>query len=243
MFNWRITTKLTIALLCLPLLHLAYIWWEAVADYVQVSPDVWADDMQAIIKLDQRSRLPAAPILITGGRSVRLWKDLPASISSKEILRRPLGDATLDDIIYHYDRLIGYYRPSVLVIMPSYSDLYLRDNKTAVEMATALDELLSRNVEMGATVQRYVVVPVKTLLHRTASDRIAKITEAAVAVGRATPNTAIIDPNPLLAGPDGAPNPEYFGFDGIYLNEAGYAIITAMLLERLSIDASVALIN
>lgn len=243
MYNWGTLKTLSTVLLCLPLLHLAYLSWQTVTAYVDPSPEAWKADMQAIIELDQRSRLPSDPILITGGQSVRLWKDLPETIGSSPTLMRPLGDATLDDLSFYYDRLIGYYRPSVLVVMPSYSDLYLRDNKTAEEMAAALTELMALNASLGVTSRRYIIVPVKTLLHSAASDVIEAIAEAAITVSRAVPNTAVIDPNPMLATTNGEPNPDYFRVDGVYLNEEGYAVITDMLLDHLSNDGVIPRIN
>ena len=239
MYDWKTLSRLGLVLLCLPLLHMAYLAWNAYADLSNPSPEVWEPQLQAIIDRDQRLRLPAAPVVVTGGHSARLWKDLPAAISERPTLIRPLGGATLEDLTYHYDRLIGYYRPSVLIVLPSYADLHLRDSKSAAQLAEALSALLSRNTALAVTSRRYVVMPAKTLLHPQDSARIDEMAAAARSVARGLPFTVVIDPNPQLAGEDGAPNPAYFRSDGINLNPEGYAVLSALVRKQLISDGMI----
>ena len=236
MYSWKTLSRLGVALLCLPLLHLAYLAWGAYAAMSNPSPDTWKPALQRIIDQDQGLRLPSAPVLVTGGHSARLWTDLPAAISERPTLLRPLGGATLEDISYHYDRLIGYYRPSVLIVVPSYSDLHLRDEKTPESLVEALSALLSRNTALAVTSRRYVVIPTKTLLHPHDDERIDEMARASRMLARSLPFTAVLDPNPLLATRDGEPNPAYFRSDGINLNDEGYAVLSAMVRKQLIAD-------
>lgn len=236
MFNWTTLKTLSSVLLCLPLLHLAIQLCDTVATFSNPSPDVWHDQLQKIIAQDQVSRLPIAPILVTGGKSVLLWNSLPEALGSRPTLIRTPGEASLEDLSYHYERLIGYYRPSVLVIQPAFSDLHFRSRKSPAEFGQALENLLSMNISLGATSRRYVVIPVKTLLHLDDSSRIEAIAEVARELARKLPNTAVLDPNPLLLGPDGRPDPGFFRFGGVFLNEHGYKVMTEMLRERLMLD-------
>ena len=236
MYDWKTLKTLGLILLSLPLLHLGYLAWAGAQDLANPDPGVWQEDLQEIIDGDQSLSLPSAPILVTGGLSARLWRDLPAEITERPTLIRPLGGATLQDLTHHYNRLIGYYRPSVLIVMPSYSELHLRGDKTPESLAAGLRGLLERNLALAVTSRRYIVMPVKSLLHPHDDERIDAMTAAASRLAQSMPLTTVIDPNPLLAGTDGEPNPDYFGVDGINLNEDGYAQLSAMVRRQLIAD-------
>ncbi len=236
MYDWKTLRNLGLVLLCLPLVHLAYLGVQMRQTLANPDPAVWQDQLQDIIDGDQGASLPAAPIVATGGLSVRLWKDLPDAVAERPTLLRPLGGASIEDLTHHYNRLIGYYRPSVLIVMPSYEELHLRKKKNTESLVTALRALLERNLALAVTSRRYVVMPVKTLLHPDDGPRIDAMTAAARNLVRSMPLTTVLDPNPLLAGRDGRPNPDYFALDGINLNEGGYAQLSALVRRTLVED-------
>ena len=236
MYDWKTLKVLGLVLLCLPVAHLAYLTVQMRQTLANPAPEVWQDQLQEIIDGDQGLSLPAAPIVATGGLSVRLWKDLPAVIAERPTLLRPLGGASIEDLTHHYNRLIGYYRPSVLIVMPSYEELHLRNPKSPEALVGALRGLLERNIGLAVTSRRYVVMPIKTLRHPSDGPRIDAMTEVSQALARSLPLTSVLDPNPLLAGEDGAPNPDYFGIDGINLNEDGYAQLSGLLRRTLIED-------
>jgi lysophospholipase L1-like esterase len=241
MFAWKSLRVGVLLLLGLPLLHAGYLLSQEFSNYIDPSPEVWAQELQAIISRDQAASLPEDPLLVTGGLRVRLWHNLPAALQPVQTLLRPLGDATLEDLSHHYGRLIGFYRPKTLLIFPSYSDLHLRSDKTAVEFADALGELLDIDDDYGITEQRYVLVPLKTLFHPEDSIRIEGIARKLDELEAARERLTIVDPNRLLAGDDGRPDPDFYRGDGINLNEAGYARITAMLRSQLEKDGLISI--
>lgn len=236
MYDWKSLKTLCIVLLCLPLVHGVWLAWSAYASLADPSPKTWEPQMQAIVDADEQLRLPSAPIVVTGGHSVRLWRGLPTAVPERPALLRPLGGATIEDLTHHYNRLIGYYRPSVLIVVPSYSELHLRDEKTPERLATALAALLQRNLAIAVTSQRYIIMPTKTLLHPHDDERIDAMAGAARTLARSLPLTTVLDPNPLLAGATGTPNPDYFRSDGINLNDEGYAVLSDMVRAQLILD-------
>ena len=233
MYEWR-TLRITAGiLLCLPLVHLAYIVARDLTLYLDPSPEVWNPQMAVLVKTDMRSSLPERPVLVAGGQRVRLWDDLPARLLPRSTLMRPLGDATLEDVTYHYDRLVGYYRPDVLVLFPSYGDLHLRDDKTAEDYERALKALLKLDASYGSSTRRYVVSPVQMPLHPEDAARVAAMVEAGKRLAASIPDLTVIDPNPLLARVDGRPDPAFFRGDGINLNDEGYARVSLLLREAM----------
>jgi lysophospholipase L1-like esterase len=236
MYSWKTLRILSAILLCVPLLHVSLIASRDLRDYLDPSPDVWDDELAAIIEQDQGTELPEHPILVAGGQRVRLWRDLPAALRPRATLLRPLGDATLEDITHHYERLVAYYRPEVLIVLPSYADLHLRDAKTPEEFAAALKDLLAVDASYAGTTRRYLLAPVKTLLHPEDDARIEAMVAASRAVAAAYPATTVIDPNPILADIQGSPDPDLYRSDGINLNSDGYARLSALLRATLQDD-------
>ena len=233
MCEWKTLRILCILLLCLPLVHFTLSVSRDLTQYLDPSPKTWDREIEQLAKDDLLLSLPEDPILVVGGQRVRLWRDLPARLQPSATLLRPLGDATLEDLYYHYDRLIGFYRPKILVVFPGYADLHLRDEKSPEEFENALFALLERDSAHGSTIWRYVIAPVQMPLHPGDRDRIAAMTRRSQNLAARMGRTTIIDPNPALRGLDGQPDPAFFLMSGINLSSEGYVRISMLLREKL----------
>jgi lysophospholipase L1-like esterase len=228
------TRRAAVFLLLLPLVHLAWLIGADLRRYLEPSPRTWDGALQSIVDADMRTKLPAQPVLIIGGQRVRLWHDLPRRFAPGVTLRRALGDATLEDLTFHYDRLVAYYRPAVLVIFPGYADLHLRDDKTPREFLRAVKALLDRDRDYARSRRRILLTPLLTPLHPGDASRIGAMSALAQRLAAERDDLLVIDANPALRRADGSPDPAYFRIDGVNLNAAGYAIITDLL--RASLD-------
>ncbi len=160
MFKWKTLRTFAVLLIALPVIQLVYSLSTGLAQYVDPSPEAWAEELERIIEADTKLSLPEKPILVVGGQRVRLWRDLNEALAPQPTLLRPLGDATIDDLTFHYDRLIGHYRPDTLVIVPGYSDLHLRDSKSPEAFLNAVSELLALDTEYGYTRMRILMTPI-----------------------------------------------------------------------------------
>ncbi|MFT7288528.1 MAG: lysophospholipase L1-like esterase [Halieaceae bacterium] len=238
MYEWRTLRSLAMLLLCLPLLHLAFIISTDLNNYLDPSPEVWAKHMAALVQADMRIELPERPILVVGGQRVGLWQDLPAMLLPRKTLLRSLGDATIEDLSYYFDRLVGHYRPDIIVLFPGYADLHLRDDKTAADFAVALEEFLAHDAVYKATSWRYVLTPLAMPLHPDDDVRIVAMANSARELAARVGKVTVIDANPALAGLNGRPNPAYFRSDGVNLNAAGYTRVSLLLQAKLREDGA-----
>ncbi len=235
MYDWKTLRLLAVILLCLPLAHISYVVARGLYDYLDPSPEVWDIEMASIIERDMGLALPENPVVVIGGQRARLWKDLPVYLQPRSTLLRPLGDATLEDLIHQFDRLAAFYQPAELVIVPSYADLHLRDDKTADDYSRALSQLLSLDESYKSTDWRYVITPIQMPLHPEDRERIDDMAEAGAKLAQKHRRLTVINPNPLLSGSDGRPNPAFFRAGGVNLNSTGYARLT-LLLETAMLD-------
>jgi hypothetical protein len=231
MFEWRHLRSLAALLLCLPILHVTVLLAASLDRYLDPSPAVWDAALAEIIARDMQSSLPDDPIVVVGGQRVRLWTDLSRRLYPLPTLLRPLGDATLEDLSHHFDRLAAFYRPRVLIVFPGYADLHLRDAKSPKEFRSAASELLSIDESYGGSSLRILLVPLMTPLHPGDDARIREMARLAEALEGEHPRLVALDANGLLGTPDGRPDPAYFQLDGINLNRDGYARV-ALLIEE-----------
>jgi hypothetical protein len=240
MYEWRTLRMAAAVLISLPLIHLAYLLANDLADYLDPRPEVWQRHMSELVKQDQESALPENPTLVIGGQRVRLWKDLPARLLPRPVLMRPLGDASLEDLTHYYDRLVAFYQPSVLIVFPGYADMHLRTEKTPAEFEYSLRTLLDMDRSYKGSTRRYLIAPLQMPLHPGDRERIDSMVARAQRLAQEFDDFTVIDPNPILCGPDGRPNPAYYRGDGINLSDEGYARISLLLEMELRPDSQVA---
>ena len=222
MYSWRTIRTFCVVLLCLPLLHLAYLASRDVMATLDSSPDAWLHEIEAYIDADRQATLPENPVVVVGGRRVKLWEGLGDLLAPQPVLMRGFGDATIEDVIHHYERLAAFYDPSAVVFLPSGSEFHIRDSKSADDFMRALRELAALDAEHRKQRTLVLFVPVKTPLVQGDHAKIDDIAGRMARWAANDPRIAVIDANPLLASANGDPNPAFFRPDGSSLNEAGY---------------------
>jgi hypothetical protein len=236
MCSWKMVRACCIVLLLVPVAHLVILLSQEAMASMEASPTVWQDAMDAHIRRDERASLPPKPVVVIGGRRVALWPALAATTAPKPVLARALGIATVNDLIYYHERLVAYYRPSAVVLLPGNSEFHIRDSKSAEELAAAIRALVLLDASQSTGRVFYTFLPIKTPLfpddHATIDRTGALLRDWA----RGRPRLAVLDANPLLASAGGTPDPRYFRNDGVQLNEAGYLRLDLLLRQQLATD-------
>lgn len=237
MFSWKAIRTICIVLLLLPLVHLAYLMARDAMEVMDSGPGAWARELDSYAAADNRSHLPTKPILVVGGRGVKLWRNLEELLAPRPVLFRGLGDAIVQDITSNYTPLIGHYQPDTLVLLPSSSEFHLRDHKSADELAAAVRELYALDTSHHVTRRFYVIPPVKTIWRPQDHATIDEATRMLHAWAKNAPRVVILDANPLLSSPEGKPSAYYFRSDGVNLNEHGYLRLSVLLYNQVEADA------
>ena len=230
MFSWKSVRTTCLVLLLLPIIHLVYLVAEDTYALLDASPNAWADEIEAYVRIDEHNHLPKKPIVVVGGKRVKLWEGLEDLLAPRPVLMRGLGDATVDDLVYNYQRLIGYYRPDTVVLLPSHSEFHIRDSKSAESLYKGIRALVSLDASHAITRRFYVFAPLKTPLHPGDDQTIDQVTKLLKAWADRDERVIVLDANALLSNSGGRPKPAYYRSDGINLNERGYLRLS-MLLE------------
>jgi hypothetical protein len=237
-FSWKTLRTLCLVLLLVPVVHLVYLVSRDTIATLDSSPEAWASEIDAYARQDRASQLPDKPIVVVGGRRVKLWNGLEDVLAPQPVLMRGLGDATVDDLIHNYERLIGFYRPHSIVLLPSNSEFHLRANKDGEALARSIQELVELDFKHQSTRRFYVISPLKTPLYRSDDSTVDEAMEQLVAWASDTARIQILDANALLRDADGEPNPAYFRADGVNLNEHGYLRLSVLLKSATETDTS-----
>lgn len=236
MYSWRTIRIVCFVLLLLPVLHLAHLISARTLATLNPSAEAWAAEMDAYVERDTQSALPAKPIVVVGGERVKLWHDLQRDLAPRPVLMRGLGDAIVEDIIYYYQRLVVFYQPSAVVLVPGNSEFFIRDNKSAEELVSAITELVALDAYHAPQRPFYVYAPLKTPLRPQDHAVIEAATERLRALAQNNTKMVLLDGNTLLTDATGAPLPRYFRSDGTALNEHGYLRLTALLRRQMSVN-------
>jgi len=233
MLSWKTTRIICTVLLLMPIVHLAYLVSREALATLDPSPDVWAKELSAYARSDKLGELPAGPVVVVGGRRVKLWQQLD-DVLDEPVLMRGLGDAIVEDITYNYNALIGFYQPSAVVVLPGNSEFHIRDNKSAEELLAAIEKLESVDAARESAGRFLVFTPIKTPLYSRDYEEIDRAYRLLSAWAKSKSRVQVIDSNPMLTDDEGRPRARYFLSDGVNLNELGYLRLALLLQGAMS---------
>lgn len=238
MYSWKNIQTACAVLLLIPIIHLVYLVSREALAALDASPSVWEREMAAYARVDQTSTRLEDPLVVVGGQRVKLWRGLEDLLAPKPVLMRGLGNATVDDIIYYYDRLIGFYRPDTLVVLPATSEFHIRDMKSAQEFVRAVHRLANMDTAHNTTRHLYIFTPLKTPAYPRDNKKIDEINRMLKSWAEKDDRITILDANTLLSDKEGKAKPGFFRNDGVNLNEHGYLRLSIMLQTQVELDTA-----
>jgi hypothetical protein len=200
------------------------------------SPNVWASELDAYTKADRLVERPQDPLVVIGGRRVMLWEGLPDLLAPKPVLMRGLGDAIVDDLNFHYERLVGFYQPQTVVLFPSNSEFHVRDMKSAEGLVDAIQEFAQKDLFHRSTGRLYIIAPLNTRLYPGDRTKIEKATGLLKTWAKSDDRIKLLDANAFLSDANGIAKADYFRADGVNLNDRGYTRLSMLLLSQLERD-------
>lgn len=229
MFSWKAIRTCCLILLLIPVAHLVYLVSSDMVAAMNSSPTVWEREVEAYGRADRSAPLPDNPIVVVGGMRVKLWQDLVPLLAPRPVLMRGIGGAIIEDVIHNHERLIGYYRPESVVLLPDNTEFRIRDSKSARDLVGAIQALVNLDESHHVTRQFYVISPIKTLLYPGDHAVIDEVTDMLLEWAEENPKVTILDANRLLQGDDLQPRANYYRADGVHLNEHGYLRLSTLV--------------
>jgi lysophospholipase L1-like esterase len=188
----------------------------------------FAIEVNAFEKLDSAQPPPLHPILFIGSSSFTYWSHLKESFPGYPILNRAFGGSTLEDQIYHFDKIIPKYRARQIVIYCGENDLAYNDTLSFTTMVNRFKKLF---VMIRATDPKVFVTYVSLKPSPSRKKLFAKYETGNELIRqylKQQKRTSFVDVYHIMMQ-DGKPIKEIFVQDSLHMNRKGYDLWTKTL--------------
>jgi lysophospholipase L1-like esterase len=199
-------------------------------------PRVWERAIRRFEKDDRLRFPPEGVIVFTGSSSIRFWKSLQTDMAPLPVVNRGFGGAQIHDVTHYVRRIVTPYKPKAVVFYAGENDLagmLLSERKTPEEILAAFGNFCREVHRDLPQVPIYFIAvkpPKLRLKHWPAMQRANQLVEEYCA---SDARLHFIDIVPASLDQYANPRLDVFKWDGVHLNEKGYAIWTSVIKSAL----------
>jgi hypothetical protein len=201
--------------------YLAYMG-RAAAD-----PAFFESEIEAFVEADRAQPPEPGRIVFYGSSSIRFWSSLEADMAPLPVLNRGFGGAQLSHLVHNAPRIVIPYAPRAVVVYAGDNDIGAGKSATAV--VADFEALVALLWTSLPELDVYFLSIKPSRLRWSQWPEMARANDAIRALADADPRLHFIDVGRVLLGPDGTPSRDFFRFDGLHLNAAGYAAWTSVV--------------
>lgn len=183
-------------------------------------PDRLNQEIIEFEKWDAKNSSPEDAILFVGSSSIRFW-DTAKAFPDYRVINRGVGGSHISDVMYFYNRLIGRFNPSLII-------LYCGENDIASGLAifNVFEDYLKllERLKQDFPQSPLLFISIKASSSRQEhTERFAAFNRMVEAHTRTDRMLHYVD----LASPltrNGRPDDSYFSEDLLHLNDRGYEL-------------------
>jgi len=192
-------------------------------------PQYWTSEIAEFERRDVSNPPPRDAVLFVGGRDLRLWSTLGPDMAPIRIINRGFGDAQIAHATYYITRIVKPYRPRAIVLMAGGADLADVRGRRPEDVLADLKAFIAKLRAEG------IASPVYFISIRPSPMRSSRwfgMRRANVLVedyAKITPDLRYIDAASPILDESGNARDELFRWDGLSLNEKGYAALTSRI--------------
>ncbi len=189
----------------------------------------WEGEIADFERRDVSNPPPENAVLFVGGRDVRLWTTLAEDMSPVPVIGRGFGGAQIPHINHYRARIIHPYNPRAIIIMAGDADLADVRGRRPEDL---LDDFRTLLLSLRAEGEMAPVIFVSIRPSPAREERWygAQRANALIAdyVSGET-GAYFLDVTQAMVDEKGRIREELFRWDGLSLNEKGYAALTAAI--------------
>jgi hypothetical protein len=166
--------------------------------------------------------------LFVGSSSFRFWFAMEEDFPEWPVLRRGFGGARISDINFHFDRVVGRYRPQRIAFYGGENDIDagLSPEDVLADFARFMNR---KSAVLGATPVFFVSAK-PSIARRAQLERQSQFNLLVERLANEREDLVYVDiVGDMIA--DGEPEPSLFIFDGLHMNAAGYSLWRARLRD------------
>lgn len=199
-------------------------------------PTVWERDIRKFAQRNQHESPTTQPIVFTGSSSIRFWSSLKRDMAPLQIVNKGFGGSQIHHVTHYAERLVLSQKPRAIVFYAGENDIagmFFGRKKRAAEV------LQDFRIFCETIHAQLASVPIHFIAIKPPKRRIkywAEMQQANRLIKEfceSDPRLYFVDIVPAMLDTEGKPRLDVFKWDGIHMNEKGYAIWTAVLRPAL----------
>lgn len=189
----------------------------------QSDPARWEEAMLAFDAMDAIRPPPANAIVLTGSSSIARWNDqAAAALAPLTIIPRGFGGSTMEDLLFHLERVALRYQPRAILI-------YEGDNDTASKVPVfailnQFREVLARIHDTLPETRIYILAVKPSILRAEIWDMAQRVNAGYRGIAAQDPLVHYIDTATPFLKTDGTVMDDIFIEDNLHFNDLGNLI-------------------
>ncbi|MEP0390660.1 GDSL-type esterase/lipase family protein [Erythrobacter sp.] len=230
------TKRVAIALLTLSALLFAAYWGTLYyLSYVMKDAASFEEEIEAFEAFDVAAPPSTGKVLFVGSSSIRLWDSLEQDMAPIRVLNRGFGGSMIHHSLHYADRIIVKYDPSAIVYYGGSNDIgNLVAPRSPSQVSSDWAELVALiRQELGDIPIFYISIK-PTELRSRQWDEMTEANTLIFEQSRSDPNLHFIDIANHMLDEAGEVGSEYFIWDGLHMNDRGYALWARIIRHELS---------
>ena len=213
--------------------------WLALRHYQTASldPAYFEDAIVAFEEADRAHPPEPGAIVFVGSSSIRFWETLEPDMAPLRVVRRGFGGAHMAHLVHNAPRIVIPYAPSAVVVYAGDNDLADGTGKNVDDVVADFEALRAELREARPELPIYFITIKPSRLRWDRWPVMDEANRRLAALAADDPHLTVLDiATPMLAEPGEPPAGGLFALDGLHLSDAGYALWTDVIRDRLLAD-------
>ncbi len=189
----------------------------------EIDPTRWESAMQAFDEQDRASPPPEGAIVLTGSSSIARWNDeAAAALAPLTVIARGFGGSTMQEALYHLDRVALRYRPRAILIYEGDNDTWYRIPED--DIVDHFRQIVARVHEELPETRIYVMSVKPSVARVDVWPAAQKVNGQLKAIAEANPLVHYVDAVTPFMKADGTVMTDIFIDDNLHFNTLGNLI-------------------
>ena len=212
------------------LLFTAYKALPFYLSYKMGDVETFASEIAAFEASDRENPPALGQVLFIGSSSIRLWDSLQSDMQPFSVINRGFGGSMLHHSTHFADRIVTPYQPSAIVMYAGGNDIgNLIHPRTAEQVSMDFEEFVAKvRTDVGDMPIIYIAIKPSKLRQKQWPE-MQKANAIISARAQQDPLLYFADIATPMLDDDGNSNRDYLIWDGLHLNEKGYALWTSIV--------------
>ncbi len=189
----------------------------------EIDPTRWESAMQAFDEQDRASPPPEGAIVLTGSSSIARWNDeAAAALAPLTVIARGFGGSTMQEALYHLDRVALRYKPRAILIYEGDNDTWYRIPED--DIVDHFRQIVARVHEESPETRIYVMSVKPSVARVEVWPAAQKVNGRLKAISEANPLVHYVDAVTPFLQADGTVMTDIFIDDNLHFNTLGNLI-------------------